>query len=117
MRLEFSAPPSREKWHFPCKLPEGDADIPNPPYHALSAAPGPGGSCIKFFDCTNAGSKHAYQSIQVLPPSITFNSAPPPEKRRAQRCPARQDTHCVNSIAYHPSGDFVLAGTDHNYVR
>eukprot|EP01048_Picozoa_sp_COSAG05_P001308 COSAG05_NODE_43_length_25931_cov_49.314636_21_plen_66_part_00 len=29
----------------------------------------------------------------------------------------KQDTHSVLSAAFHPSGDFVMAGTEHNMVR
>ncbi|KAE9467154.1 hypothetical protein C3L33_00938, partial [Rhododendron williamsianum] len=42
---------------------------------------------IKFFDFSKAVAKRAFRVIQ--------------------------DTHNVRSVAFHPSGDFVLAGTDH----
>ncbi|KAK4799235.1 hypothetical protein SAY86_024600 [Trapa natans] len=42
---------------------------------------------IKFFDLSKATAKKAFRLIQ--------------------------DTHNVRSISFHPSGDFVLAGTDH----
>jgi hypothetical protein len=46
--------------------------------------------CRRFFDCSKAGNKHPYQGIQ--------------------------DTHNVLSATFHPSGDFVFAGTEHNMV-
>ncbi|KAJ7978758.1 cleavage stimulation factor subunit 50 [Quillaja saponaria] len=42
---------------------------------------------IKFFDFSKATAKRAYRVIQ--------------------------DTHNVRSVSFHPSGDFLLAGTDH----
>ncbi|XP_061357056.1 cleavage stimulation factor subunit 50 isoform X1 [Gastrolobium bilobum] len=42
---------------------------------------------IKFFDISKPNAKRAYRVIQ--------------------------DTHNVRSVSFHPSGDFVLAGTDH----
>ncbi|KAL6064501.1 Cleavage stimulation factor 50 kDa subunit [Balamuthia mandrillaris] len=46
---------------------------------------------IKFYDYSKASTKKASRSIQ--------------------------DTHGVRSIHFHPSGDFLLAGTDHHMIR
>eukprot|EP00300_Choanocystis_sp_HF-7_P010508 c16983_g1_i2.p1 GENE.c16983_g1_i2~~c16983_g1_i2.p1 ORF type:complete len:457 (+),score=92.92 c16983_g1_i2:18-1388(+) len=46
---------------------------------------------IKFFDLSKVSNKRSFRYIQ--------------------------DTHCVRSISFHPSGDFVIAGTDHPMIR
>ncbi|XP_031271059.1 cleavage stimulation factor subunit 50 [Pistacia vera] len=46
---------------------------------------------IKFFDFSKATAKRAYRVIQ--------------------------DTHNVRSVSFHPSGDFLLAGTDHQIAH
>lgn len=46
---------------------------------------------IKFFDIARTGTRRAHRVIQ--------------------------DTHNVRSVAFHPSGDFILAGTDHHIAH
>ncbi|XP_077211272.1 transducin/WD40 repeat-like superfamily protein isoform X1 [Tasmannia lanceolata] len=49
---------------------------------------------IKFFDFSKTVAKRAFRVIQVAPISV-------------------HDTHNVRSVSFHPSGEFLLAGTDH----
>ncbi|KAA3458348.1 cleavage stimulation factor subunit 50 isoform X1 [Gossypium australe] len=54
---------------------------------------------IKFFDFSKATAKRAFRVIQVFLGYFYTVSI--------------MDTHNVRSVSFHPSGDFLLAGTDH----
>ena len=72
------------------------------PFNAILISSGKDNT-IKFYDFSSANNKRSYQFIQV--------------RKRNSLLLILKDSHNVRSIHFHPTGDYILAGTDLNVVK
>lgn len=72
---------------------------------------------IKLFDLSKVGVKRAFRYLQVEETKLTMTDIHALTYLPLLLLLSFKDTQPVNSIDFHPSGDFLLAGTQDPHVR